>query len=212
MPIFKRGCVLLLAMLAAACSGSGSSPAPSAPSTVPQVPAPTFTLSGVISAARATGVVPLEGVQVSWTSDPLTGQQSVMTDGSGYYSIPGLPATTGITVSKYPYRQERRSLWLTGDTRLDLQLVRLDPYHLSGVVSELTPTGLVPVEGAQVTGSFDYPTTTDANGFFRIPAVLYGGDDSYINRLYVIKEGYQTYERAMTFTSDTRLEIQLVRR
>jgi hypothetical protein len=193
-------------MLAAACSGSGSSPVPSAPSIVAQAPAPTFTLSGVISTAKATGVVPLEGVQVS------SGPQSVMTDGNGYYSIPGLPATSGIIVSKYPYKQERRSLWLTADTRIDLQLVRLDAYHLSGIVSELTPSGLVPVEGALVTGSFDYPTTTDTNGFFKIPAVLYGGDDSYINRLYVVKEGYQTYERDMTFTSDTQLEIQLVRR
>ena len=206
MPMFKGSCVILLALLAAACSGSGSSPTPSAPSTVPQVAAPTFTLFGTISTAKATGAVPLEGVQVS------SGPQSVMTDGNGYYSIPGLTATSGIVVTKYPYKQERRSLSLSADTRLDLQLVRLDPYHLSGVVSELTPTGLVPVEGALVTGSFDYPTTTDANGFFKIPAVLYGGDDSYINRLYVSKEGYKTYEREMPFTADTQLEIQLVRR
>lgn len=135
-----------------------------------------------------------------------------MTDENGHYSIPGLRATSGIVVTKYPYKQERRSLSLSADTQLDLQLVRLDPYHLSGVVSELTPTGPVPVEGALVTGSFDYPTTTDANGFFKIPAVLYGGDDAYVNRLYVSKEGYKTYEREMPFTSDTQLEIQLVRR
>jgi hypothetical protein len=204
MPMFKRSCVLVLAMLAASCSGS--LPTPSAPSPVPQVAAPTFTLFGVISTARATGVVPLEGVQVS------SGPQSVMTDGNGYYSMPGLTATSSIFVNKYPYKQERRSLSLSADTRLDLQLVRLDPYHLSGVVSELTPTGLMPIEGALVTGSFDYPTTTDANGFFKIPAVLYGGDDSYMNHLYIIKEGYRTYERDMPFTSDTQLEIQLVRR
>jgi hypothetical protein len=194
-------------MWAAACNRSGSSPTQSAPSSVPQLAAPAFTLFGVISTAKATGVVALEGVQVSW------GPQSVMTDGNGYYSIPGLTAaTSGIVVTKYPYKQERRSLSLTGDTRLDLQLVRLAPYHLSGLVSELTPTGPVPVEGALVTGSFDYPTTTDSNGFFRIPVELYGGDDSYINRLYVSKDGYQTYERDMTFTSDTQLEVQLVRR
>jgi hypothetical protein len=205
MPTFKHSCMLLLAVLAAACGGSGSLPMPSAPSTVPQVVAPTFTLVGVISTTKATGVVALEGVQVS------SGPQSVMTDEDGYYSLPGLTATSGIVVTKYSYKQERRSLSLTSDTRLDLQLVRLDPYHLSGVVSELTPTGLVPVEGALVTGSFDYPVTTDTKGFFKIPVVLYGGDPSYIDRLYVSKEGYQTYERYLTFTSDTELEIQLVR-
>jgi hypothetical protein len=92
-----------------------------------------------------------------------------------------------------------------------MRLVPLDKYSLSGVVSELTPTGLVPIEGARVTGSFDYPVTTDKNGLFSIPGGLYESDD-YIYGIYVIKEGYQTYTRYLTLSEDTRLDVQLVRR
>ena len=66
---------------------------------------------------RRISVVPLEGVEVS------SGPERVITDASGNY-IPGLTATSSIVVTKYPYKQERRSLYLTGDTRLDLHLVR----------------------------------------------------------------------------------------
>ena len=95
--------------------------------------------------------------------------------------------------------------------RTDLQLDPLDEYSLSGVVSEQTPTGLVPVEGALVTGSFGNPVTTDKSGFFSIPGGIYESDD-YTYSFSVSKEGYQAYTRNLTITDDTQLDIQLVRR
>jgi hypothetical protein len=189
--------VVLIVIVASACDSRSS--VPSAPSTVPQAVAPTstFTLAGVINEA-------LEGVQVR------IGPQHAMTDGNGYYSIPGITAGE-IWATKLGYRTEKRNVTLSTDTRLDMRLVPLDKYSLSGVVSELTPTGLVPIEGALVTGSFDYPVTTDKNGLFSIPGGLYESDD-YIYGIYVIKEGYQTYTRYLTLSEDTRLDVQLVRR
>jgi hypothetical protein len=201
--------VVLLAFFASACGGSGSS-MPSAPSTLPQPVAPqivaqTFTLSGVISRVTSTGTVAaVEGVDVR------TGPQHVTTDATGYYSLAGLTATSGIVVNKYGYRQERRTLALTADTRLDLQLIRLPRYTFSGVVSEMTPTGLVPVEGALVTGSFDLPVTTDSKGFFSVPGVY--ESDNYIYSVYVSKDGYHDYTGQLNLKGDTQLDVQLIRR
>ena len=195
----------VLSLFVVAC-GDTKNASPISPTAPPiAVALPTYTLSGVISDATPAGVAPLEGVQV-WT-----GPQHVTTDGNGYYSISGLTASSGIFVTKVGYKQVRKSLTLNGDARLDLQLEPLDKYSFSGVVSEETPTGLVPVEGALVTGSWDYPVTTDRNGFFDIPGGLYESDD-YDYSVYVIKDGYQTFMKTLTVSDDTRLDVHLVRR
>jgi hypothetical protein len=134
----------------------------------------------------------------------------VTTDGNGYYSIPGL-ISTGLFVTQYGYRNVRRDVTLSGDTRLDIQLVPLERYSLAGVVSELTSTGLQPVENALVTGSWDYPVATDRNGFFTIPDGLYESYDGPYS-FFVIKEGYQTFAKSLTLSADTKLDVQLVRR
>ena len=152
--------VVVLSLFVVAC-GDTKNASPISPTAAPTpVAPPTYTLSGVISDATPTGVAALEGVQV-WS-----GPQHVTTDGNGYYNISGLTASSSIFVTKVGYKQVRKSLTLSGDARLDMQLDPLDKYTLSGVVSEQTPTGLVPVEGALVTGSWDYPVTTDENFFF----------------------------------------------
>lgn len=52
--------------------------------------------------------------------------------------------------------------------RLDIGVVPRVPHTVSGTVFEMTPSGRVPVEGVLVTGSWDYPVTTDSNGFFSL--------------------------------------------
>jgi len=193
-----------LSLFVVAC-GDTKNATPISPTAAPiPVAPPTYTLSGVISDATPAGVAPLEGVQV-WT-----GPQHATTDGNGYYSISGLTASNSIFVTKVGYKQVRKSLTLSGDAQLDIQLDPLEKYTLSGVVSEQTPTGLVPVEGALVTGSWDYPVTTDENGMFDIPGGLYESDN-YDYSVYVIKDGYQTYTKTLTVSDNTRLDIHLMR-
>ncbi len=81
---------------------------------------------------------------------------------------------------------------------------------LSGVVTEMTPSGQTPVAGVTVyrgvqTGWRD--ATTDKNGFYRIPG-LYDGIDTIETR----KEGYQDSTTEVSINSDTRFDIQLIRR
>jgi hypothetical protein len=67
MPMFKRGCVVLLLIAAAACGGS---PLPMTPTSPAPQPAPvpvtsvTFALSGVVTELTATGPQPSAGTQV----------------------------------------------------------------------------------------------------------------------------------------------------
>ena len=85
---------------------------------------------------------------------------------------------------------------------------------VSGVVFEEAPSGRVPVEGALVTGPWDYPVTTDSNGAFSLaacgdsPCVFHNGDPFVA---YVSKSGYQMATKSVTINGDTRLDIQLVR-
>lgn len=81
-------------------------------------------------------------------------------------------------------------------------------YTLSGVVSEVTPTGPAPVEGARVEEwNLHLVATTDTNGFYSISG-LYAG----LTSVWVSTEGYETVRRDVTIDGDTRLDIQLVRR
>jgi hypothetical protein len=93
--------------------------------------APTFTVSGVISRVTSTGsVVPFEGVDV------YAGRKHATTDATGYYSIDGLTGAITIAVNKDGYKKERTTVPFIGDTRFDLQLVRLRRYTLSGGASQ----------------------------------------------------------------------------
>ena len=81
-------------------------------------------------------------------------------------------------------------------------------YILSGVVFEVTPTGMMPVEGVQVEEYGRHQvSTTDANGLYRISGVSAG-------RLGVgfEKDGYQSNRSTVTIDGDTRFDIQAIRR
>jgi hypothetical protein len=80
---------------------------------------------------------------------------------------------------------------------------------LSGVVSERTPKGQAPVEGAEVWRLAGYgwrSATTDENGRYRMPG-LYDGSD----RVVTSKNGYVEQETAVMIHGDTRYDVQLVR-
>jgi hypothetical protein len=82
-------------------------------------------------------------------------------------------------------------------------------YTLSGLVTEMTSAGEVPIEGAAVYrgyGSGWQSGTTDANGVYQIRG-LYDRTDI----VSVIKEGYRTQEKTLTVSGDTRFDLQLVR-
>lgn len=81
---------------------------------------------------------------------------------------------------------------------------------LSGAVSEMTPKGRAPVEGAEVcrlAGAGWRVATTDENGLYRIQG-LYDGPEE----VATIKEGYLDHEAVVAIHGDTVYDIELVRK
>lgn len=81
---------------------------------------------------------------------------------------------------------------------------------LTGVVTEVTATGRIPVEGVLVyrgviTGY--RVATTDTQGFYRIPGLFEGAEVVSTD-----KEGYESSKSSVSITGDTRFDIQIVRR
>ena len=202
--------------------------APTSP-TAPRPPDPTFTVSGVVVGQ---GSAPVEGAQVRM------GGQSGLTDGNGYYSLTGGPSSYGGAYAvKVGYAVARRILTVGNDMRIDFELgPRVAIYTLSGVVSEVTPAGRVPLEGVlvdeysceEVSPSPPFfgsacpvliyqATKTDRNGSFSISG-LYQGKS---NTIGVFKEGFEDPRidpngpegngQEVTIDGDTRLELTLVR-
>ena len=227
-------CRLLHRKVAIAACGGGPSAAPSS-LTPTQPPDPTYTVSGVVVGQTRTGSAPVEGVLVRVAG------QSGTTDGNGYYSLSGVPASYGgVSAVKAGYAVAREILTVSGDTRHDFQLGPVVAiYTLSGVVSEVTPTGLVPVEGVLLEESscedvaqsppffpgnacqayISQTTKTDKRGLYSFSG-LYSGQG---NVVWAGKEGFedpfpQHYPenseggQAVTIDGNTRFDIQLVRR
>ena len=81
---------------------------------------------------------------------------------------------------------------------------------LTGVVTEVTSRGPVPVEGVVVyrgviTGY--RVATTDKHGLYRIPGLFEG-----VDIVSTDKEGYESSQSSVSIASDTRFDIQIVRR
>ncbi len=86
-------------------------------------PPGTYTLSGVISESTAAGSVPIEGAHV-WRGYA-TGWVGATTNHAGLYEIRGLyDRTDEVVVTKEGYATDTRHLSISGDTRLDFQLVK----------------------------------------------------------------------------------------
>jgi hypothetical protein len=85
-------------------------------------------------------------------------------------------------------------------------------YTLSGVVTEATAAGLVPIENAEVwrldeeQSGWDH-NTTDKNGFYQLHGLSDGS-----RRATFSKEGYQKIDQAdVPVHGDTRFDVQLLR-
>jgi hypothetical protein len=233
--------VLVLAHAMAGCS-SDSSPTPLAPSPAAQ-PVPSYTLSGVVLAMTPAGLAPVEGASVQMN---LT--KPAVTDVNGFYNIPGLTLTglspntaighfNTVTTWKPAYVNDSRTVTVSGDTRLDIEIVRRVTFTLSGVVSEMTDVGLTPIEGVRIDDwscdpvfpgnrqrvpsdgcsyGLSHSTTTDKQGRYSVPAVY-----ATQNFICATKEGYQGSSNpsecegqaeSLTVDGDTRFDIRLVRR
>jgi Carboxypeptidase regulatory-like domain len=204
---------LVFAAVLAGCDGGRRSGLPNGPSSTQQ----TYTLSGAVSEMTADGSLPIEGAQVA---DP-TSSRTAMTDSSGFYSIPGLSRTTrSVVVSKPGYVSETKLVLMSSDTKLDVELNRVEGYILSGVVFEVTDVGEVPIEGVELycdsCGSPDGHTfvNTDADGFY---SLAYSSNGSH--PLFVTKAGYQIFDPTdqygritATVRGNTRFNIRLARR
>ena len=222
--------VLGLAVSMWAC-GSNS---PTTPTALVAATQPTFTLSGVISAVTPTRPTPLEGALI------FVGGHRTTTDGEGRYSISGLePNAFGcaVTASKAGYASATTNLTKCADATIDMQLVRTAIYTLSGVISEVTSRGRVPIEGVRVDvysmpcdehgsgcvgfgegiGLFQ-TAMTDRSGLYSIPGLYLGN----YNVIWATKDGFADpfpphYPdnaeggRAITNDGDSRFDIQLVR-
>ena len=81
---------------------------------------------------------------------------------------------------------------------------------LFGILTELTPSGPVPLSGVQVWrrvttgGRF---TATDKDGLYSMPGLIDGTDTVLMS-----KDGYQSHSQTLTTNGDTRFDVQLVRR
>ena len=83
-------------------------------------------------------------------------------------------------------------------------------YTLSGVVTEVTATGIVPIEGAGVSrqnATGWQAATTDNSGFYKIQGLY-----DRTNTVWAGKEGYRSFEEQVAVHGDTQLDIQLARR
>jgi hypothetical protein len=83
-------------------------------------------------------------------------------------------------------------------------------FTLSGVVTEATPAGIVPVEGVVVhcgVGNDSRAAKTDRDGFYTLLGMFDG-----TGTVVTIKEGYaQTQHKNVLIKGNTRFDIQLVR-
>jgi hypothetical protein len=77
---------------------------------------------------------------------------------------------------------------------------------VSGVVSALTPAGVMPVAGVRVEmqGGIGRFATTDVNGFYSVQTV--SGAPTLVS---ASKFGYDTHRQSVTVTEDTHLDIRL---
>jgi hypothetical protein len=175
---------------------------PTAPSP-PAPPPPAFTLTGTVMEARADVRTPARDIPVE-----ISPTHRTITDSAGNFSIPDLAEGTHMLhVRALLYEPLSTTVRIQGDTRIDLEIVPLPIYAVSGIVYEDTEDGPVPVPGVFVNNSEIHATaTTDATGAFRVFA-LRG-----VAQISFSKSGYVEQARAIVMDGDVRLDVKLVRR
>lgn len=229
-----RGIVLVLAQGLSGCGDSGSLPAPSAPSALPQSspiqqlvvftdPASGFATSDtrdideqIVQFTRAGELI--------WTRDDTRFPGYRPYTSFNYITADAICLHCSFEI-RFGIKDGERRAYLTFDyhhdnpgTVVDLEVVdgklimtktSVGPpgtYTLSGRIFEATPTGPAPVEGVTLHSLNQY-VNTDKNGFYRMPG-LYAG----IASVWAGKEGYQSGSRDVTINGDTKLDIHIIRR
>ena len=194
----RRTVVLSLAVLLEACGG-GPSAVPTSP-TQTQPPDATFTVSGVVFGQ---GDAPVAGARVGFAN------QQGTTDGSGAFRLAGVRASYGgVFAVKEGHAMAREVVAVDRDMRFDFHLgPRVAVFTLSGIVSETTPAGPVPIEGVRVSSyscedtaaippffpagsclvAVAQDATTDRNGFYRFSG-LYAGSKNWVG---LSKDGFE---------------------
>ena len=182
--------------LSAAC-GSSTSPA------APPPPPPTFVLTGTVIEVSDAARIPARNVPVEISPT----RQTTVTDSSGTFSISGLvEGTYELRVTSLLHEPLSTTVQIQGATRIDLEIVPRPVYAVSGIVSEDTENGPIPVSGVLVNNSEIHSSfTTDANGAYRVFA-LRGG--AYIS---FDKSGYVSQGHAIAMESNVLLDVKLVR-
>jgi hypothetical protein len=184
-----------------------------------------YRLSGVVSTMTPTGRVPIADARVTDGDRHVVRTKS---DGSYLIVLPEMRVDLSISASKLGYVTQTSPQMIGGDTRVDFQLDSGPRYTLSGVISEFTPAGRVPIAGVVVEeygnedSGDDYTfgsATTDADGRYSISGLV--GGPEVLNTLWLTKAGYQIDQqtnppcdncyRTLTVTGDIQLDIQLER-
>jgi hypothetical protein len=179
-----------------------------------------FSVSGEVTEMTSAGATPVKFALVRETAS----NRSAKTDYHGRYVITGLRSTVTLAVSKVGFVANSVSQTITGNTQINIQLDRRPTYSLSGVISEMTPTGLAGIEGVEVYFGSDLNNTTyaegetmtDGQGRYRLTGVW--GQDA-LNRIWLQKTGYaidtdpscEFCFRTLTISGDTVLDIRLER-
>ena len=88
-------------------------------------PPGTYTLSGYVTEATETGLVPIENAELSRLNEEQGGWDGTTTDKNGFYQLHGLSDGSRKAVfSKEGYQTIEQDLRVQGDTRFDIHLLR----------------------------------------------------------------------------------------
>ena len=201
-------------------AGCDSASTPTSPTASVPLPVDIFEIAGVVAVRTSTGLEPVAGAEVREASLSLR----ATTDTDGRYRLPRVaPGLRLLQVSRWGYETESTQVTVTADTELDIVVVPIPTYTLSGTVFEMTPDGRVPVESVWVycdsCGSPDGHTEvhSDTTGAY---SFAWSADGPH--RLLVRKAGFGLanpsgnlpgYAEIITATvrGDTRFDIELVR-
>jgi hypothetical protein len=180
--MFKRGCVVLLVILASACGGRSTTTSPS-----PTPTATTFSLSGTVTDSTTGSGISNATVTVV---DGVNAGKSTTTGSSGSYSFAGLqPGGFTVTISASNYASQSKGVGLTLNQTLLFQLY--PGISLTGRVTDSITSA--PIAGATVSINGRYRTTTDTSGNYSVTGFLDAGSNTNV-----------TYVSANNYASDYR--------
>ena len=161
-------------------------------------------MSGTVSAAENGLPIPRVLVQIV---DGVNAGRSVLSDNGAYQLADLEPGSFTLLFTTSEYRDLQRTEVVQANTTLNVQLERKG-LTLSGRITTQwgEPINDAGVEARSDGGARGGGTSNEGDGVYRIPTLPLG---SYNVRVF--KWGYDTPERTLTITGDTRLDFALNR-